>query len=238
MMSREVLTLFTTEAGFLTLPFESGEEAIAHLETSPGTSGNLAILTDLQMPGLCGVELGERLRAVASAGTRLLAMSGSKPAAEALAAYDGFLLKPFSVDDLIATLRDPLPAHQAAVAVASEESGEALFAIVNRNTYESFSRSMPPEQLLALYAMCLDDADKRLATMRAASAAGNTDAFRRAAHAVKGGCGMVGATQLANLAAAMEENGPPEVDDSAPFEEFLAASARLRGMLNSHKPGA
>jgi HPt (histidine-containing phosphotransfer) domain-containing protein len=95
---------------------------------------------------------------------------------------------------------------------------------------------MKPEQLRALYELCLDDAERRLKTMQQASKERNRAAFVAAAHAVKGGCGMVGATRLAAIAARCEQQGLPEVDDSAPFAEFLEATARLRGMLKAHVP--
>ena len=48
---------------------------------------------------------------------------------------------------------------------------------------------------------------------------------------MKGGCGMVGAVELARLAAFMEQEGMPKVHSKVPFLEFLEASGRLRGML-------
>ena len=90
---------------------------------------------------------------------------------------------------------------------------------------------MPAGQLSALYKMCLDDLEARLATVRQASEDRDEDAFRRAAHSIKGGCGMVGAIELARLAADFEQNGMPVVHTLVPFEDFLQASTRLMGML-------
>jgi HPt (histidine-containing phosphotransfer) domain-containing protein len=69
--------------------------------------------------------------------------------------------------------------------------------------------------------------------MGAAVEADDQEAYRRAAHSIKGGCGMVGATELAKLAAAMEENGFSTVDNKGPLQQFLAASARLRRILDA-----
>jgi HPt (histidine-containing phosphotransfer) domain-containing protein len=73
--------------------------------------------------------------------------------------------------------------------------------------------------------------------MRAALDAGDDDAYKRAAHSIKGGCGMVGALELARLAAWMEEYGWQDVDGSVPpwqrLDDFLSASARLRRILDA-----
>jgi CheY-like chemotaxis protein len=246
LLSREVLSMLATEAGYRVQAFESAEAAIAALEVAPEPPQ--AILTDLQMPGLSGASLPATLRACCSRGTRLLAMSGTQPAAQTIAGFDHFLLKPFTIDELTSVLFAPseqtedLPVHSTTSipetatqpAAEAEPANDGFFALVNRQTYESLAQGMPAGQLDALYRMCIDDADRRLQSMQTAHAARDRDAFVSAAHAIKGGCGMVGATELATLAARMEEKGLPEVDDLTPLEEFRAASARLRGMLKTH----
>jgi HPt (histidine-containing phosphotransfer) domain-containing protein len=178
------------------------------------------------MPGVSGQALAHLLRAVCGARTRLFAMSGSGVGADRTGAFDGFLLKPFSIDTLCAALEksgataqvpaDPKPDHSAVLSTA---------------IYSSFLQSMSGAQVRQLYAMCLDDAEARIGRMREVQS--DADAFRRAAHSIKGGCGMVGALELARLAGAMEENGPEILDSSATLDEFLAASARLRRILDA-----
>ena len=223
---RELLTLLATEAGFDVQAFDSGQAAlehIAHAQAAPGT-----VLTDLQMPGLFGDTLARLLR-TACPGTTLLAMSGSEPKPATIAAFDGFLLKPFDIDDL-----------EAAIAGASTPQPvvSSSHPILNQSIFAGLAKSMPAAQLRELYLLCLADAERRLATMRLAAAAGDAESFERAAHAVKGGCGMVGASELAGLAAQMETGGPPPVGDQAPFEEFLASLARLRRILDAKTSNA
>ena len=103
--------------------------------------------------------------------------------------------------------------------------------MVNESTFTSLRQTMPPTQLRALYKMCLDDVDARLQTMQQASESRDHEKFRAAAHSIKGGCGMVGAMELAHIAANFEQQGMPAVHNVVPFQQFLAASARLRGML-------
>jgi CheY-like chemotaxis protein/HPt (histidine-containing phosphotransfer) domain-containing protein len=225
LMSREVLTLLAEDAGFEVTAFERGEEALDWL-AAPGTVPPDAVLTDMQMPGVSGDKLAILLRDACGAATRLLAMSGSPVPAWRIAAFDGFLLKPFSMDDVRA-LVDGATADSAADVDA--ESSEVL----NRSIYDSFAQTMPSEQLRKLYAMSIDDADARIETMREALEAGDEDAYKRAAHSIKGGCGLVGAAELARLASTMEELGPQIVDKSVPLSEFLTASARLRRILDA-----
>ena len=209
-LSREVLTLIAMEAGFDVESFASGEDALALLA---GGAKPHAILTDMQMPGISGSELAGRLRALCGESTMLLAMSGSPVAQEALAGYDSFLLKPFSAGELGAAC------DRKAARTALDDRDET--PILNDAVFENFARTMPAGQVFALYKMCLDDSGKRLTAMRKALEAGDDSAYRRAAHAIKGGCGMVGALELAKLAAEMETAGLPAEHDAAPLDHFL-----------------
>ena len=228
-LSREVLAMIAAEAGFTPQAFPSGEEALVWLRDLANPP--LAVLTDMQMPGISGPELAVWLREVCGSKTTLVAMSGSRVADEAVVQFDHFLLKPFSADQLKAACTrvgtEPEPTPEPAPA-----------GLLNEAVYANFARTMPPATVAGLYQMCLDDAGKRVAQMRKANAARDDDAYRRAAHAIKGGCGMVGALELASLAAAMETQGLPPLDgsvpDDAPLDQFLTASARLRRMLE-HK---
>ena len=211
-VTRELAVLFAAEAGFGAIATASGEEAICLLS---GRSGVHAVLVDLQMPGLTGPALIQALRAACGPHTRVLAMSAAALDASAREGYDGFLRKPFSVAEMEAALEG-----QTALSDA---------------TFGSLAESMPRAQLMELYTMCLDDADRRIGLMRTLSATGDHAAYERAAHAIKGGCGMVGALELAALAEAMEQDGPPANGSAAPLDDFLVASARLRRILGAQE---
>jgi CheY-like chemotaxis protein len=232
LLSREVLELFAVEAGFLVDSYESGEQALKAL-AQPGSHLPDAILADMQMPGISGDALAHALRSTCAPGAQLLAMSGTPVPTAQTSAFDHFLLKPFSIEDLCVALNRSAPPS------ARPSSGCGEEAVLNRAIYSSLAQSMSRDQLRQLYTMCLDDADARVATMRTAVANRDSDAFRRAAHSVKGGCGMVGALELARLAADMEDNGLQTVDSSVPpnqlLDEFLAASARLRRILDAQQ---
>ena len=213
-LTRELLCLQAEDAGLAVRAYEDGEAALRELASA---SVN-AVLADLQMPGLHGPELARRLRAVCGTHTRLLAMSGSVAADGLTIGYDGFLLKPFSMEELV-----------FALTAEGERAG-----VLNVTTLEQLRQTMPGGRLRELYEMCLRDADSRIGTARAASARRDGEGFRHAAHAIKGSCAMVGATELAGLASAMECGGLPAVDDERPYMEFINASARLKRMLDVH----
>jgi CheY-like chemotaxis protein len=224
MMSREVIAMLVEDSGFQVDSFESGESA---LEALSEVAAPAALLVDMQMPGLSGDTLAAKLRAACGPGTCLVAMSGTGVPAEQRQEFDEFLLKPFSAEEL----RALLGACEVAGPVAAEEVAGLDETMLSRSTFLSLRQTMPTEQLNDLYTMCLDDVEARLVTLRQASADREADQFRAAAHSIKGGCGMVGAVELARLAAEFEKNGMPVVHTVVPFEEFLQASARLRGML-------
>lgn len=223
MMVREVLTLLAADAGFVVAAYEDGESALEAIAAATSDCPGI-VLIDMQMPGISGDSFARLLRGACGAGTKLLAMSGTEVAADRIGAFDGFLLKPFSMDDVLAALEN---APQAPAPASDVDS------VLNRTIYDSFANGMPADQLAKLYALSLDDADARIELMRQAVEADDQEAFRRAAHSIKGGCGMVGATELAKLASTMEEDGFTTVDNIGPLQQFLAASAKLRRILDA-----
>jgi CheY-like chemotaxis protein len=225
-LSREVMSLIAAEVGFEVETFASGDEA---LEFLVGAEIPRVVLADMQMPGISGDALAERLRRVCGDETKLLAISGSSVPADQVEKFDGFLLKPFSAEELKAAC-DETP-----VQASSDAQFDA--SILNEAVYQNFARSMPSGQVAALYQMCIDDAARRIATMRRAAGDRDDAVYRRSAHAIKGSCGMVGALELARLAAEMETLGLPVEHDVTPLDHFLAASARLGRMLDNKAGG-
>jgi CheY-like chemotaxis protein/HPt (histidine-containing phosphotransfer) domain-containing protein len=110
--------------------------------------------------------------------------------------------------------------------------------VLNEKIYRQLAGSMPAQQLQEMYAMCLSDARKRIAVMRDLAAAHDGVQFVRQAHAIKGSCGMLGATELYGMAAQMEGSGlDPEVTQEAgevnSLDKLAAACDRLERMLGS-----
>jgi CheY-like chemotaxis protein len=231
LLSREVLSLLANEAGYDVQTFESGESALESLALRDAAMPAI-VLADMQMPGISGESFARLLRSACGPSVALFAMSGTAVPPALTLGFDGFLLKPFSIDEL-ATLHGALDVPQTSASTAPAEPA----AILSPAVYSAFAQSMSPQQVRQLYSMCLDDADAKIGKMRQAAAVRDYDAYRRAAHSIKGGCGMVGATELAALAARMEESSPEAIDNIGPstdlLDEFLAASARLRRILDA-----
>jgi DNA-binding response OmpR family regulator/HPt (histidine-containing phosphotransfer) domain-containing protein len=285
-MSRELLGVLLEAEGYAVECAESGEAALAAVGEVGARPG--LVLTDVQLPGISGAALAMELRGACGAETLLLAMSGSQPAAEAIADFDGFLLKPFTVQEVAAALaawdsrkqagavpakkekrwnvvhgpaspsfpKSKLVSIQASKPPAASkrrmetqaqniESSRPVYGgspagvqVLNETIYQKLADAMPAQQLLEMYSMCLDDVRDRIAQMRRLAAAHDDVQFVRQAHAIKGGCGMLGATELHGMAAALEKTGPEGGGTDAPREvnsldELNAACDRLERMLES-----
>jgi CheY-like chemotaxis protein/HPt (histidine-containing phosphotransfer) domain-containing protein len=220
-VSREVLALLLHGAGYAVETADSGDTALLHLETAQPLPQ--VVLTDLQMPGTTGNELALRLRGICGARATLLAMSATAPDGGLGREFDGFLLKPFTTGDFTAAIGGKTPK-------TVKETTAATATVLDEAVCTKLARSLRPPQLRQLYSLCLADAEHRIETMRQAAFADNNAAFKREAHAIKGGCGMVGALELQTLATSMEERGLSD-DHVASLKEFIVACERLRGML-------
>jgi len=233
---------------------ESGDAALAML--GRGRPTPQVVLADVQMPGITGSKLADALRQRCGQATLLLAMSGSGPANGAIAHFDGFIQKPFTMAQMAAAIstkpvaaRRRAPASKKSMEARAHEpsiAGISLQASVDASVdetpalderiYKQLSDAMPGPQLGQMYAMCLKDARSRIAAMRGFAAQGDSAQFIREAHSVKGGCGMLGATQLYRIAAVLEKSGlaAPSLDGTPgvnPLDELTAACDRLERIL-------
>ena len=117
-------------------------------------------------------------------------------------------------------------------------AGSSGVPILDENIYRQLAGSMPAKQLHQMYQMCVRDVRERVALMRTLMAAHDAARFEREAHAIKGSCGMLGATQLHGMAAELERNGLAAVAPGAApevnfLDELSAACDRLERMLGS-----
>jgi CheY-like chemotaxis protein/HPt (histidine-containing phosphotransfer) domain-containing protein len=225
-MMREVLDAILGAEGYAVRLAVSGDEALAMLERDAGEID--FVLTDMHMPGVQGAVLAKRLREVIAPETLLIGMSGSEPNADERRVFRAFLEKPFSVEAFAKAIK------KARSAVDGPESGKIQVAheavVLDEAIFSKLEAMIPPAQLQELYRITLEDVKQRLERMRLAAESGDMTEYRAEAHAIKGGCGMVGAGELSSLAAAAE--GGSEVDNIA-FEQFDDACRRLQGMLNA-----
>jgi CheY-like chemotaxis protein len=225
-VSRELLALLLTREGYAVEVADSGDAALDQLRRMQGALPAV-VLTDIQMQGTTGGELAGELRSLCGAKTILLAMSGSEPEHRVQWDFDGFLLKPFTTQELAAAI--------AGVAVVSAAAANGKATALDEEIYEKLVNSMRKDQLEQLYALCLGDAEKRIAGMRRAASNGDDATYRKEAHAIKGGCGMVGAVELQTLASQMEEQGMIGTNHIATLNDFMLACERLRRILVAHE---
>jgi CheY-like chemotaxis protein/HPt (histidine-containing phosphotransfer) domain-containing protein len=223
-VSREILELLLQAEGYEVESVDSGDAALAHLQTMHPLPG--VVLTDMQMPGTTGDALARRVRDLCGAETLVFGMSASELENGAGQEFDGFLLKPFGMEALSKAIAGGRSA-------TGEEPSGAVESVLNGVVYEKLAGSMPRSRLEQLYALCLTDAENRIAAMRKAASEGDDDAYRKGAHAIRGGCGMVGAIELQSLATSMEERGLRD-DHIASLDEFILACERLRRILVAH----
>jgi CheY-like chemotaxis protein len=230
--TRDLLSLLLGGEGWAVITAESGDAAIRIL--SVGTPPDV-ILSDLQMPGLCGTAMATAIRTLPSMRNRatlLIAMTATDKGGPP-AGFDDLLVKPFAPRDLLQCCEALWSGDAAAEATTPEE--EPSEPSIATATFDRMKLSMPAAQLRALYDFALSDADTRILRMSAARETGDDEAYRREAHALKGSCGMVGAMRLRTLAAQAEENGlqGETVTQLNPLSHFHSEIAQIRHMLES-----
>ena len=227
---REVLVALLSMDGHSVETVEGGGAALEAIAAGPAFD---VVLTDLHMPGgLEGRALAERLVEARTGDTLLIAMSGSQPAQKDVELFDGFVNKPFHTEGFTAVVAEAVKrASGGSGAAAAKTAAHAeRTGVVDEKIFASLGATLPAGQLRELYDLTLRDVRERLEKMEACLAAGDVDQVRREAHAIKGACGMVGAAELRELAAAAEGGSP---GSTPPLAEFPAACDRLERILDT-----
>ncbi|HEY2469703.1 MAG TPA: response regulator [Terracidiphilus sp.] len=220
LVSREVIATVLTLHGHMVHTAETGDEAVRMLESASVTPG--VILMDAQLPGLNGVELVARLREFGTA--EILLISGSTPAEDLAKAADGFLMKPFTPEELKRVLGE----HAAKGDPVEDQESEP---VVNPETLAQFRQLMTESTVREIYEAVVSDLNKRLVALEKAIAEGDRDHVRRIGHAIKGGCGMAGAMQAARLGAQLESHSDQLDNCADALQELYSATKRLERML-------
>jgi len=220
-VTRQVLSLLLEDAGWEPYTAESGGAALDLLPTLRPQPQ--VVLSDLQMPGLSSEELVRSLRSALPQTTKILAMSATQRVSRAKDIFDGFLLKPFTAEDLAAALE-----------VDGARQVNASTGDLNEIVWQKLMSSMPRPQVFALYEFALQDAATRVETMRAALSQQDYATLRAQAHALKGSAGMIGADSLRSLAAAIDDTSltaaiPVSIEGH--LTDLLSGICRLRSIL-------
>jgi len=192
-----VMAMVLEMRGFAVEAAEGGAEALGRIDSGADGSAAEVILMDTQMPGLSGLELIQALRACSKA--RLIAISGSEVSEAIRKATDGFLLKPFEAEGLVAMLESGTRAPSK-TAAKSEKVGE----LIDPAVFGKLKGMMPAAAVEELYSAVASDMKTRLVALEAAMDSGSAIEVHKIAHAIKGGCAMVGLSGAAGAASRLE----------------------------------
>ena len=240
-VTRELLEL---EGAAVTLAGD-GQQALTLLAQTRGRPGFDAVLMDVQMPVMDGTTATRLIRRQLGLTLPVIAMTAGALEAERQACLDAgmdeHIGKPFDPDAVVAVLRRrcgaaPAPAHEPAVHLPPallDDAGRAGIALA-----EALARMSGRVELFERTLQALHEQDRQVGH---ALAAGSPDA-RRGLHGYRGLAAMLGAPQLAALAAEGELAAETDADWQRRFLERrdadLAALDRLCAHLSSRLPPA
>jgi CheY-like chemotaxis protein len=215
----------------------NGREALDRL----ARGGHAAVLMDVQMPELDGIEATVRIRAQEEDGQHLpiIAMTASAMEGDRErfleAGMDDYISKPLRPDELDAVLERwlggaPTPPPQAAAGNGGGGGGGG--ELIDAGRVERFRADYPEiaDRLVALFA---DTTPPLIEQLSNAVHAGEDDSVRKLAHKLKGSCQNVGATRMAALCRQLEDpgaRGVPLVDQLAAV--YPATLAEIRAILS------
>jgi PAS domain S-box-containing protein len=159
------------------------------------------VLLDVNLPDIPGDEVLRRLRGDArTADVAVVMVSADATPGQVArlrkAGADGYLTKPFELDEFLAIVDDaaaPHPPRPPTPAPAADEPLDLSLLDRVRGLYPDGRRV---KELVELY---LDDSPGRLDELVAAAVADDAEGVRRAAHAWRGSCSVTGARLLAAL---------------------------------------
>lgn len=225
MIAREVIATILTLNGYTLHTASGGDEAVALLdrrECQPQV-----MLVDVRMEGLNGVALIAELRKRSSA--TIYAISGSNPPDDLRAVVDGFLLKPFSPDDL----QKLLDTHNRRV---EQFAGTEAAPVVSTKILGQFRLMMPENAVREIYDAVLGDMRRRIAALEVAIDRKDVVEVRRIGHTIKGGCGMAGALEAARIGARLEAESDQLSNSQTLVSELVQAAENLERMLKVEFP--
>jgi CheY-like chemotaxis protein len=234
-VSLELMALLLAHEGHQVVRANNAGTALELLSSDKSGPPDV-LLVDLQMPGVSGGQLAEKVRAMGSPGPLLLAMSASEVQRQHLLAFDGFLLKPLAVDDLRRALTPQKRGRKPGVRVAHPgrtEPRPTAGQVLDMTVIKKLLAMMPKESLLELFSACIADTRSCIRDLQnyVMQGGGKDESVRPLAHRIKGAASMVGAVQLSRLAASLEVGGSKEAATPGVLDDFLNACSELERML-------
>lgn len=231
-ISRELIAALLAPLGVHSILVQSGEAALERLrDQSAPPSG---ILLDAHLPGIRGIALIAALRSLTPA--PILLISASEVAAELRSAADAFLLKPVEPEQILAALHSleaQCDSSHSEPAAIRDEAGIPYLAIIDPAMLEKLRTRMKPAALRAIYQALADDLAQRLVALDLALRDADHGQVTAIAHAIKGGCAMLGVSAARDAASSLETSTTGE-HWQRDFATLHAALADLRAALSSN----
>ncbi|MBA8883198.1 ATP-binding protein [Dokdonella fugitiva] len=206
-----VLQRLLEKAGHKAIAVNSGEEVLDAIEQGDFD----AVIIDLHMPGVSGLDVLKQARVMQAGRTPTPFVMLSADATTSTvrqceqAGARAFLTKPVQVARLLDTLSDiasaPTPAERPAADLepVGRDKPRASSSPIEPEVLRELEELQLGTDFVALFVdECLRDALANIGELERTGAAARWDAFRDGCHALKGVAGNMGATQLAEAAAA------------------------------------
>jgi CheY-like chemotaxis protein/HPt (histidine-containing phosphotransfer) domain-containing protein len=206
-VNQRVACLMVERMGFEIEVVGDGQAAVAAVATGRYD----AVLMDCRMPIMDGFEATAAIRSMEADGRRIpiIALTGSALESDRrrclAVGMDGHVAKPIQLDELAQALDQFVGAGPAAAPSAPRDQRPLLDPAVLGQIRE-LARDREPQLLRDLHARFARSAPELLRSMRAAAASGDLEALTTAAHTLKGSAGSLGATRLAELCGAIEQD--------------------------------
>jgi two-component system, sensor histidine kinase and response regulator len=221
----------------------NGREAVDALSrTSYG-----AVLMDIQMPGMDGYEATAEIRRREESGrhTPIIAMTADAMQGDrerALAAgMDDYIAKPVQREELDAVLerwisqpkQEPLAQRSDGAEGASEDAPALDLSVLESR--RGRQREGEPDKLARIVDLFIDDVPLRLDELRQAVERGEAQKVEETAHMLKGGSGYMGAVQMAEICARIQELGASGELSAAPelLDDLEAEFEHIRPALEA-----
>jgi signal transduction histidine kinase/DNA-binding response OmpR family regulator/HPt (histidine-containing phosphotransfer) domain-containing protein len=193
------------------------------------------VLMDVQMPEMSGIEATIAIReheAATGGHVRIVAMTAHAMSGDRdrcmSAGMDGYLSKPIQQALLFQVVEQGSEGDVSVPAAAIDAAG--LLARVGGDQ----------ELMRDVVRLFLEDCPVRLAAIRAAITAGDMDALRTAAHALRGAAGTLSASGLVEAASVLERIGAEKRTDAAEaaWKTLNAQAAQLAAALQAMEGAA
>ena len=231
-VSLELAALLIAHEGHEVLRAPDAGTALELLAAEKAARPNV-MLVDLQMPGVSGGQLAQRVRALGGPEPLLLAMSATEAQRQQLVAFDGFLLKPLAIEELRKAL-DPGKKSQPG-ARAKRKIPTSASEVLDMSVVGKLLTMMPAAALQEVIYACIADTRTCVETLRKQQNNHDLDGTRQTAHRIKGAASMIGAARLARIAASLESGSGKVAATPRVFDDLLSACSELEDMLLAGK---